>query len=348
LGKRAFRDRDFLSSRESFVFCVIGPYHPSDRVISYLKYLPDSAGVWKNERERFKRVLRAYTVPNLLETFKILENIAPHYLFFSQFYSIQMTAVQLGQIARHYRPETRLAELFRESRLDPLQRRAVRLVTLLSELSGVETRNLGLTGSLLLGIHSPSFSDIDIVVYGVENSYSVKNALTEAFSKSDLGVRRFGKERRTEWCARKLLNHPLVPLDAERIYQRKWNVGEFEGTMFSVHPVKLEGELTEKYGDKTYTPVGTVEVTAVVSDSRDSLFLPAVYRVSKVEGVSEMDIEEVVSYEGLYDSLAVDGETIKVRGKLEHVADNRTGRSYHRLLVGSPEGKGGEYIKPAN
>jgi hypothetical protein len=35
-----------------------------------------------------------------------------------------------------------------------------------------------------------------------------------------------------------------------------------------------------------------------------------------------------------------------VKGKLEEVHDTKTKQKYHRVLVGSPEGKGKEYIKP--
>jgi len=115
-----------------------------------------------------------------------------------------------------------------------------------------------------------------------------------------------------------------------------------------VHPVKLEKELTEKYGDKTYHPIGMVTVRAVMDGSRDSIFLPATYKVRevKIEENIEANVEEVVTYEGLYDSLAEKGERIEVKGKLEHVIDKRTNEKYDRVLVGSPEGKGEEYIKP--
>jgi len=78
------------------------------------------------------------------------------------------------------------------------------------------------------------------------------------------------------------------------------------------------------------------------------LFLPSVYRVREVaimEGPQAANIEEVVSYESLYDNLAEVGESIVARGKLERVVDMKTGREYHRILVGSPEGRGMEYIK---
>jgi predicted nucleotidyltransferase len=346
LRQRGFRDRDFLSTEEGFLFCVVGSYHPDDRVISYLKYLPDPSGLWKKGRSRFKRVMQVYTISNLLETFNLLKKAYPQYLFFSQFYNITMTAVPRNHVAEHFKPEKKLNELFRKSHLDPLQKKVIRLVSLLSEQSNVETRSFGVTGSVLLDIHNPNLSDMDITVYGTENSYALKKAMSEAFLTKDLGVSRFGKERLDEWYSSKIHNHPFTLSEARQVYERKWNIGVYEDTLFSVHPIKLEGELTEKYGDKTYCPIKTVTIGATVTNTRDSIFLPALYKVAEVENETGGYITEVVSYEGLYDNVAERGEKIIVRGKLEHVTDNRTGEEYDRVLVGSPEGGGREYIKP--
>jgi len=86
-------------------------------------------------------------------------------------------------------------------------------------------------------------------------------------------------------------------------------------TPFSIHPVKLDHEIQERYGDRIYESTGPVTVRAVAS------------------------------YEGLYDNLAQPGESILVKGKLERVTETKTGQEYYRVLVGSPEGKGAEYIK---
>jgi predicted nucleotidyltransferase len=345
---RGFRDRDFLSTGEGFLFCVVGPYHPDSRVISYLKYLPDSEGKWRKGKKRFKRVMQAYTIPSLLGTFDLLKSAYPQYLFFSSVYNITMTAVPKECVVEHFKPEEKLAELFKKPCLDLLQRKVVRLVSLLSDLSIVPIGDFGVTGSILLDIHNPAFSDMDVTVYGLENSCAVKKALAETRLTQNSGVKRLGGERLREWYLAKTRNHPISFDEAERIYERKWNIGVFDGTLFSVHPVKLEKELTEKYGSKTYHPAGIVTFRAIVVDSRDGIFLPAVYKVkeAEIEGRAEADIEEVVSYEGLYDSLAEKDETIDVRGKLEHVVDHRTGKEYDRVVVGSPEGEGREYIKP--
>jgi predicted nucleotidyltransferase len=345
---RRFRDRDFIQTREGFFFCVVGPFHPSDRVISYLKYVPAKLGVWGRGKKRFKRVMRTYTIPSLLETFSALRKDHPHYLFCLPLYNVKMTAVPHTHIAKHFKPEEKLAQLHSAKRLDSLQGKLMRFTSFLAETSKAPLNFFGVTGSILLNIHRPEFSDFDITVYGLRNSLSVKNALTTEYSLSNPTVQRFRGDILNAWCEAKARNYPLTPHESLKIYERKWNSGLFENTRFSIHPVKLEHELAEEYGDKIYYPIGTVTVRAIVSENTECMFLPAVYRVREVkvvEGSSVADIEEVVSYESLYDNLAEVGELIEVRGKLEQVLDTKTGQEYHRVLVGSPEGKGMEYIK---
>jgi len=345
---RSFRDRDFLQTREGFFFCVVGPLHPSDRVISYLKYVPAKLGLWGKGKKRFRRTMRAYNIPSLLETFNFLERKYPQYLFHSQVYNITMTAVPREYLTKHYKPEEKLAQLLQTSRLDPLQKKLMRFTSFLAETSGVPYNFLGVTGSILLGIHRPEFSDIDITVYGLKNSLVVKEALTEAYFSSSSAVKRLEGSPLKAWCKSKTQRYPLTPDEALRIYERKWNLGFFENTQFSIHPAKLEQEVDEDYGDKTYYPVGPATIRAVVYENSDCLFLPSVYRVREVnimEGPQVVDIKEVVSYESLYDNLAEVGESVVARGKLERVVDRKTGQEYHRILVGSPEGRGMEYIK---
>jgi len=345
---RRFRDRDFLRTTEGFFFCVVGPFHPPNRVISYLKYVPTRLGKWGRGKKRFSRAMRSYTIPDLLETFKRLEKDYPHYLFYSPFYNILMTAVPLKFMARHYKPEEKLARLLESRRLDFLQKRLKRFVTSLAEKSNVSLESFGVTGSILLNIHNLRFSDLDVIVYGFKNCVAVKDALKTLYSVRTSGFRRFEDDTLRTWCINKARLYPLTFDEAREIYNRKWNIGFFEGTQFSVHPVKVEEEISEEYGEKVYNGVGSVVLGAVVSQNSGSLYLPAVYGVKEVKilkGPQVRDVEEVFSYEGLYSDLAEVGETILVKGKLEQVRDKKTGRTYHRVLVGSPEGKGTEYVK---
>ncbi len=344
---RRFRDRDFIRTEEGLFFCVIGPVHPNDRIISYLKYVPEKSGSWGWGDERFRRVLRSYTIPSLLETLEILASSFPQYLFQSEFLNITMSAVPVDRIARHYKPEEKLRTLLKASNLDPLQERLVDFARILAEMSHVSLEDLGVTGSILIDIHRPEFSDLDVTVYGRKSGLAVMRAMMEAPSSRPV-VNRLEGEALERWCREKVLSYPLSSDEALEIFNRRWNIGTFKGRFFSIHPVKLEDEVCEEYGDKTFHPDGLCTVTAVVVDDTESIFLPAIYNVRDarvLEGPRVEDVVEIVSYEGLYSGLARVGETIVAKGKLELVVERNTSRRYHRVLVGSSEGRGQEYIK---
>jgi predicted nucleotidyltransferase len=344
---RGFRDRDFLQTTEGFFFCVVGPLHPPDRVISYIKYVPSDSGIWGRYKKRFSRILQKYTIPNLLETFNYLETNYPHYLFHSPVDNITITAVPHQNIEEHFKPEKKLAQLRQAPQLDSLQQKLVRFTRFLEETSGVPDESFGVTGSLLLDIHQPKFSDLDVTVYGVKDSWLLHKALNEN-RDSEMPMKRLKGKALKEWCILKAEQYPLSPAEASKIYERKWNLGVFEDKWVSIHPVKLESDVKGEYGEVTYHPCGQVTIRAVVRDNTECIFLPSGYKVKEVEvleGPHPGKVIELVSYESLYDSLAENGETIQAKGKLERVTEKGNNREHYRVLVGSPEGKGKEYIK---
>ena len=344
---RGFRDRDYLETIEGYLFCTVGSIHPEDRVIAYLKYVPDYSGKWGRGERRLRRALPNYTMHDLLKTFQFLENHHPEYLYYFSVMGIKMSAVPLNRISTHFKPEKKLSQLIRMEKPDALQKKVIDLVNLISDESGVPIEFFGVTGSILLDIHQ-KFSDIDLTIYGRKNSESVKETLKQIYDDQNSPIRRFDKKRIREWCLNKSRMYPLTYEEALRILEKRWNRGLFHETLFSIHPVKLEEETSEKYGDRIFKPEGMVKIEAVVSDASEADFLPSVYKVEDVrviEGRKVEDIFEVASYEGLYGGLAEKGERILCYGKLERVNDRRIGEEYHRVLVGSKEAKGRDYIK---
>jgi predicted nucleotidyltransferase len=345
--ERGFRDRDFIQTVEGFLFCVIGSVHPVDRIISYLKYVPDEEGLWFKGGKRFNRVMRYYTMLDLIGTFNFLEKY-PEYLYDSDVMGIRISAVPLSRILVHFKPEEKIWEIANSDRLDHLQSKALNLALMISDESGVPLEYFGVTGSILLDIHQP-FSDIDLTVYGVENSMRVKEALKQIYSSNRFGVRRFNDEEAREWCLNKSKMYPLTYGEAKALLDRKWNRGVFRETMFSIHPVKLERDIEEGYGDKIFRFEGMIRVEAAVTDDSEADFMPSIYTVEDVEvleGPPVKDIREIVSYEGLYGGLAGKGEGIEAYGKLERVTDLRRNEEYYRILIGSQEARGRDYIKP--
>lgn len=344
---RGYRDRDYVQTWEGFFFCVVGSIHPEDRVIAYLKYVPDPSGKWGRGNKRFKRALRYYTMLDLLGTFEFLEK-HPEYLYASPVMGIRMSAVPLDRISVHLKPEERMLQLINREELDVLERKVVDLASLISDRSGVPIEYFGVTGSVLLNIHQ-DFSDIDLIIYGMKNSQLVKKTLIQMYEEEGSLIQRFDADKTRRWCVEKARRYPLTYEEAYTIFKRKWGRGLFRGTMFSVHPVKLEKEVSENYGDRTFTPEGMVKIEATVSDASEADFLPSIYKVKDVrivKGNMVEDLSEVSSYEGLYGGIAEEGERIVVYGKLERVIDKRSRKEYHRVLVGSKEAEGKDYIKP--
>lgn len=344
---RRFRDKDFVETPESFLFCVVGSVHPSDRLIAYLKYIPDKTGRWKKKSQNFRRILQYYDISDLLLTFDFLKSYE-HYLSWLEEMKITMSTVPLDMVTVHYKPEEKMNQILQTKKLDRLQQKCVNLTKILSRKSGVSIKNFGVTGSILLGIHQ-DFSDIDLVLYGKREISRIRNIMIQLYKQPKYGILPLNKESREDWLRDKVERFPLSYLEAQRILKRKWNKGTFEGTAFSLNPVKLEKDISEHYGEKIFIPKGMNKVTARIIDASDGCFLPSIYEVDNVvtiEGVPVNDICEVLSYEGFYGNIADIGDRVLVFGKLEHVIDLKRGKKYHRILIGSGEAGGEDYIKP--
>lgn len=291
--------------------------------------------------------MRRYTMLDLINTIKFLKR-HPEYLYDSPITGISMSAVPISKITNHLKPEEKIINLSRFGDLDALQSKALDLALEISDESSVPLKYFGVTGSILLDIHQ-KFSDIDLTVYGVKNSECVRETLKQIYSAGSHSISKISGEEAERWCLSKAENYPLTYDEAYKMLSRKWNRGIFKGTKFSIHPVKLEEEVDEKYGDRIFNPRGMIRIEARVSDDSEADFMPSIYKVEDVrilEGQPVEDIIEVASYEGFYGGIAYKGERIAVYGKLEKVTDKRSNKEYHRVLVGSKEALGKDYIKP--
>jgi predicted nucleotidyltransferase len=345
---RGFLDRDFITTQEGFLFCVIGGIHPTDRVISYLKYRPEPHGRW-GRTTRYHRTMKNYTVPSLQETLHLIQTQYPQYLYRSRIFDTRISVVPKQRILQHHQPEAKLVELFELAQRDSLQSSVIELVSTMSHQTGISPRCFGVTGSILTDIHQPSFSDIDLTVYGLENGWKMQHYLQDTLlDNSKLFTRHCPKERKqvlTRWSQR----YPLTVSEAEHIYLRRWNYGFFHDTAFSIHPIQLRREIESQYGDQRFHSRRMVEGSAKIVDVEQSLFLPAIYEISDFNDINEGNhvvVRQLVSYNGLYNGIFKEGETVHLRGKLEKVEDKQRKLKYYRILVGSLLAKGQDYIKP--
>ncbi len=351
---RTYRDRDFIESVEGLLFCVIGNVHPENRVIAYLKYVPHFESPirikWSRKGIKYGRILPYYSAMGVQQTMKFLKDNYPEYIVFDKYRSIELIEIPKNKIKVHYLPEERLKEILEDPK-DPLEEMARELVIKIAEESNVELKYFGITGSILLNIHNIKYSDIDLIVYGKENSYRVKEALLKLYKDPSTPFYMPYGEFLDRWAQDIVRIHPLTLNEAKTLYGKyKWNRALYHNKQFSIHPVKLENEITEKWEDKIHKPIGMIKIKARVVDSSDSLFMPAVYIVEDVHILEGPDppkpINRIVSYEGLYFDIAEPGDEIIVQGKLEVVEELRKNETYCQVTIGTFEARGKDYIKP--
>jgi len=340
---RTLKDRDFLKTIEGFLFCVVGYSHPRNRIISYLKYMPNREGKWGKAGQYYSRTMQNYTIPNLLANIEFLQKEYPLYVFYSRIFNTRMSAIPTTRIAQSYFPDEKLQVLMKAKDLDPLEEKTVDFVSFLSRESGISKDYFGVTGSILTDIHNPHFSDMDIVVYGASNAWTVKKVITQ--TNSEIFQNRYSGKHQSKMLTNFIENYPFTRLEAQTIFEHRWNYGYFKKIRYSIHAVRKEP--LKKYGEEHFFPQGIVEGKAEIVGINDSLFLPCTYQVKGFEvrlGNIAVEVNEIVSYDGLYSGLFNLGESILVKGKLEKVVDAQGSCSF-RVLVGSLEAQGQDYIK---
>ena len=267
-------------------------------------------------------------------TYDWLKREYPEHILHCPVRNIEISWVPSSKVKEYYRPRNRLNTIKKNGAKDLLEEKLLRLAKILEETANIES-SLGVTGSILTRTHNPKFSDIDLTVYGLRKSYRLIDALKELKKTGE--IRGISERERGKWVQNRINKHKLSSEALNRIAEKRWNYGYFEETYFSVHPTRLDNEILETYGENTYNRVGLVSGSAVVTDSSESIFLPAVYKIED----SKSEITEIVSFEGLYGSLFKAGEEIKYKGILEKVE----GKNPHQRIIIGGAGSPDNYIK---
>jgi uncharacterized protein len=328
-----------IETEDGLIFTVKGLLHPPDRVIAYLRYMPDPAG------DRWRAGVRYRRLYHFEEQVAVLQARYPHYLYDDPVCQLRVQAVPRTQVHAVHDPCAYLADLQAQAATGPpdgIKAHALQLATLLEQAAGVPTGNIGISGSLMLGTQREA-SDIDLLVYGTAAGRAVQEALIRLLNDPSSPVRR---PNPAELAALHAAHRPDTPLSFDdfcRSQARKVNEGRYQGREYFVRFVKWPTEVEEKYGDRRFQPLGRVTVRMRVTDERDALFTPCSYSVERViflDGAPVDNLEKTVSFRGRFSAQVRAGERATAQGSLERVIP-QNGGVYHRLVVG---GQAGDYL----
>ncbi|MCS7115194.1 MAG: hypothetical protein RMJ15_10155 [Nitrososphaerota archaeon] len=320
-----------VESVEGVIFDVKGLVHPPDKVIAFPRFIPYLEGPRRRGKQAYMKIY------SLKERFEFLERVLPAYVFYDEVFDEKLCEVPMEKVKRVYSPIKRLQRLRKGENLDGLETAALHCLKILKEEARVPWSCLGVSGSLLVGLHSAE-SDIDPIVYGVENCHKVHEALQRLMAEGSTPFRRYTIDELKALFAFRSKDTAMSFEDFVKVESRKVFQGKFSDMDFFIRFVKAPSEAGERYGEIQYRNVGYARIEAVVVDDSEAIFTPCKYKIedTKVfDGPRLKPIGEITSFRGRFCEQAEKGERIVAQGKVEHVKDNRNREEYYRLLIGN-------------
>ncbi len=271
------REGDLIRTADNVIFDVKGLVHPPDKVIAFPRYIPSTEGTRGHPGEMYNKVY------NLAERFLYLQKKTPWLLVGDPVFGEKLCEVPIEAIKKHYDPVKKLQALRSARKQQPLERKAVMLAEELKEAANIPWSGIGISGSIMAGLFTLQ-SDIDPLVYGVENSRKAYAALQDLLKTQNSRFKAYSREELKTLFEFRSKDTAMSFEDFERVESRKAFQGKYDGTDYFVRFVKDWKDTEERYGDFVYENAGYAKITATVTDDSEALFTPCVYKLEKSQG----------------------------------------------------------------
>jgi predicted nucleotidyltransferase len=328
--KAKAREGDLLETTDNIIFDVKGLVHPPNRVVAFIRYVPDPEGNRERDGTRYSKFYA------LSKRYVLLKQKFPQYLVNDPVFNTLLCEVPFEDIKQHYQPAQGLQDLRNRNNLDDAEKTALKFMEILKENAGVPWSKLGVSGSILVNLHTPS-SDIDLIVYGTETGYQVQATLKSMREDKNSPFKAYNLDGLKELFDFRSKDTITSFEDFVRTDSRKVSHGKFMGKHFFIRFVKDLNEISEQYGTIIYKPEGHARIKATITDDSEAIFTPCSYKLANVEileGTKVEPVEELVSFRGRFCEQARSGEVVIAEGKVERV--KQEGKDDHfRLLLGS-------------
>jgi uncharacterized protein len=296
------RIRDFFETKAGWIFAV-SDYNHSEGLRSLLRYVPDVTGDRKADGRSFRKM-------DFDQGFEFLKRVQPDYVH-------DLHVVPESDVVRYYQPSEGLRSVARK---DP---RVMKIATILQE-GGVPWQEMGITGSMLLGLNSSS-SDIDFVVYG-PMWWKARAIVARAKAKGliedldEFTWKKIYSKRKPEISFEEFMTHE----------KRKGNRGMIDGTYFDLLFTRDWNQICWPPAGR---PIGPSLIEAKVIEAEFAFDSPAIFHLDHPE------VREIFCFTHTYAGQALPGEMIEAKGVLEETDQGQ------RLVVGTTREARGEWIR---
>jgi predicted nucleotidyltransferase len=334
------RDRDIFRDFQNRLFVVLGYIQPSDRVLSYLKYVPDDNGMWKADGIKYRRLFWG-SVDSIVNGMSILPQA---YITKDTHFQTSLIEPPRNTIMEYYSPEMRLKEILEEPN-DNLEILTKRAAEILHDDLEIPFDCLGIAGSILWKGHNTKHSDINMNIYGFARAWNLFNN----FERVDELQNQARLRSLPEWKHAIGRVHDriadLQPTDLDALFSRRRAlcIGD---RCIGITPVLYPEETPIPYGSESYTTqtTETAKFNVTIENTKYSIFHPAIYEIAPIAH-NDSIISRIMVYDGAFGGLFEMGDCVEVSGTLQRVTTHKEHTDFYQVMVGTKNGSGKEYIR---
>lgn len=297
-------DHYYLELDNGCIAVVTGNWHTQHCLLGYVKYCPSSSPtIWSRGSTFYERLIKTYSANSVREHTNWSAYV-PHF-------DSHVPCIPVYKVIKVWDPIERADNLTRRAR-DELEMRALEVVLDIGKNTGAP---VGITGSLLPGIHNPLISDMDFVIYGILESLDVVDYIS---SNRDTFKPLSGSSLR-KWAENVSKATGLTIRDALKFY-RNWRRGTYNRREYSI--TYNDGIYRDVLTMPSYRSYGTVNLVVELEGGPNGLNYPSHSKVlawKTVETPSRIpfDIEGILSYEAVYMPALYEGGLFEVEGLLQ-------------------------------
>lgn len=339
------RDRDVIHDTNGRVYVTLGYIQPKDRILSFLKYIPHPEGRWKAHGQRYKRIFWGGGASATEGMKKAQED----YLVDDTHFGTRLLEVLRADVWKYFSPEIRVKEILESNTRDPLEASVALMTQTLHDTLGIAVNRLGVTGSIAWKAHDPSFSDINMNIYGFENAWHLqRDYKAVAEQNTHMRLREMHEWKRT--MSRIIERIPVMPLeDMKVLFTRRMGLLCNERSI-GVMPILLPDEAPITYGSESYTTItpSPIRVEMEITSDMYGLFIPALYesKSDSLDVINGEHISRIMVYEGSFRGLIRHGDIVEATGIIQKVTPSDPNDDvFYQMMVGSKAGAGKEFIR---
>ncbi|MDQ7089853.1 MAG: hypothetical protein Q9M50_04315 [Methylococcales bacterium] len=306
-----FKVKDYVKTAENLYFAVIKEGVEKGRVLVCLRYIFQS-GCW----EKFETATATL----------FLQQNYPDYLYYSPSIDVEVHALPVEAIVKHYQPHDCLQTLLQQPTENAVINDLIAVCTIFSD-NGLDITQLGITGSLLIGAQK-STSDIDLVFHDRAIFHQARQLARQLIARNQL--------------------QPLTQADWQHAFIRRGCELSFNEYLWHekrkynkvlIHNRKVDISLSQPaiHDPRTYSKQGPIVLTVKITEDSHGFDYPIRYSIDHLE------ISTIICFTATYSGQAKAGEWVEVSGQLEK---SETG--YQQIVVGSDREAKGDFIRVIN